>query len=148
MRTLLLSLLILGVCPHAVSQESSSLGFESKKFHYHWDRLIPLDFSVDGLQVKTIFFNNRELNRGVLKGAQFGTRARVEVENTSDKPKNPGFAVAVFDEKDNLLGVASGGTKIGVLKPGKTDAFDLNITQVKERLQRGSYFVISVELVN
>ena len=152
MRTLLLPLLILAQHPNAVSQDivqpSSSLGFESHKLAFHWDRLIPLDFSVDGLQIKTIFFNVRELNTRILKGAQFGTRARVEIINTSDKPKNPGFAVAVFDEKDNLLGAASGGKKIGVLKPGKTASFDLNFHQVKERLQRGSYFYLSVELVN
>ncbi len=83
-----------------------------------------------------------------MKGATFGTRARVEVINTSDKPKNAGFAVAVFDERDNLLGVASGGNVFGVVKSGRTTTFDMNFTQVKERLQRGTYFVVSVELVD
>jgi len=128
-------------------QQSESLGFTSKRFEYHWDRIIPLDFSVDNFLVKTIFFNKRELTKSFLKGAQFGSRARVEVVNMSNKSKNPGFAVAIFDNQDNLIGVASGGSKIGVVKPGKTETFDLNFFQVKERLTRGSYFVISVELI-
>jgi hypothetical protein len=153
MLSLLLPFLILAQDPSAgttqdTTQPLSSLSFISKRFEYHWDRIISLDFSVDDFKVKTIFFNKRELNKSFLKGAQFGTRAKVEVVNMSNKSKNPGFAVAIFDEKDNLLGVASGGSKIGVVKPGKTETFDLNFYQVKERLMRGSYFVISVELIN
>jgi len=152
MLSLLLPLLIFAQEPHVgeqdATQQSEPLSFVSKRSEYQWNRIIPLDLTVDGLKVKTVFFNRREIVRGVLTGAQFGTRARVEVENTSDKSRNPGFAVAVFDDKDNLIGVASGGSNIGVVRPGKTSTFDLNFFQVKERLQRGSYFVISVELVN
>jgi len=127
--------------------QPNSLGFISKRFEYSWDRIIPLDLSLDDFIVKTIFFNKRELTKSFLKGAQFGTRARVEVINTSNKSKNPGFAVAIFDDQNNLIGVASGGSKIRVIKPGKTANFDLNFFQVKERIMRGSYFVISVELI-
>jgi len=127
--------------------QQAPLSFSSVKYKYHWDRIIPLDMSVDELRIKTIFFNKRELAKSFLKGAQFGTRAQVEVENLSSKPKSPGFAVAVFDANDNLVGVASGGTKVGVIKPGKTEKFDLNFFQVTERLQRGAYFYVSVELV-
>jgi len=128
-------------------EKMAPLSFGSAKFDYRWNRIIPLDLTIDELRVKTIFFNKRELAKSFLKGAQFGTRAQVEIENLSSQPKNPGFAVAVFDANDNLIGVAFGGTKVGVIKPGKTDKFDLNFFQVSERLQRGAYFFISVELV-
>jgi hypothetical protein len=124
------------------------LSFASKRAGYEWDRIIPLDLSVDGLSVKSIFFNKRGIAKGPLRGATFGARARVEVANTSDKPKNAGFAVAVFDGSDNLLGVASGGNVFGVVRSGRATAFDLNFFQVKERLQRGAYFVVSVELID
>jgi hypothetical protein len=133
--------------PAQSPEQQAPLSFGSAKFNYHWDRIIPLDMSVDELRVKTIFFNKREIAKGFLKGAQFGTRAQVEIENTSNQPKNPGFAVAVFDVNDNLIGVATGGNKIGIVKPGKTEKFDLNFFQVTERLQRGTYFYICVELV-
>jgi hypothetical protein len=124
------------------------LSFASGRYDFRWDRIIPMDISVDGLKVKTVFFNKREVAKSFLKGAQFGTRAQVEVENLSRQPKNPGFAVAVFDSNGDLIGVASGGNKVGSVRPGKTERFDLNFFQVNERLQRGAYFYISVELVN
>ncbi|MCL1893031.1 MAG: hypothetical protein FWG02_02185 [Holophagaceae bacterium] len=152
MRNLIFPLLILFQCISGQSQEATEpqqapLSFSSLRYNYHWDRMIPLDFSVDNLQIKTIFFNKREINKTFLKGAQFGTRAQVEVQNTSDTSKNVGFAVAVFDERDNLVGVATGGSKLGVVRPGKTRKFDLNFWQVTERVHRGAYFVLSVELV-
>jgi hypothetical protein len=124
------------------------LGFVSKRANFEWDRVIPLDMSVDGLTVKSIFFNKRGIAKGPLRGATFGTRAQVEVVNTSDKQKTTGFAVAVFDDSDNLLGVASGGNTFGTVKSGKTTSFDLGFSQVKERLPRGTYFVVSIELVD
>ena len=93
----------------------------------------------ESVEVVPGFFN-------LLKGAEFGTRAQVEVTNTAKYPRIPGFAVAVLDKDGKLLGVASGGTKFGTVKPGETETFDLNFTQVKERLPLGASFVLSVEL--
>ena len=84
----------------------------------------------------------------IFKGAEFGTRARVEVTNTGTLPKIPGFAVAVMDKDGRLLGAASGGTKFGTVKPGETETFDLNYTQVKERLGAGDTFFFAIELRN
>jgi hypothetical protein len=125
------------------------LSFYSGSFPYQWDRLIPLTVDLDGLKVKSIFFNTRKVEPGffnLLKGAEFGTRAQVEVTNAGKYPKVPGFAVAVVDRDGNLLGVASGGTKLGTVKPGETETFDLNFTQVKERLSKGDHFLLSIEL--
>lgn len=122
------------------------LGFASKRYDFKWDKNLPLGLELDGLKVSSIFFNNRELKAGWLKDANFGTRAQLEVTNTSKQDRIPGFAVAVFDKEGRLLGAASGGTKLGVVKPGETETFDLNFTQVKERLPRGDHFVLSVEL--
>ncbi|HEX9081189.1 MAG TPA: hypothetical protein VF768_02865 [Holophagaceae bacterium] len=125
------------------------LAFYSGTFPYLWNRLIPLSIDLDGLKVKSIFFDIRKPESnffGLLKGAEFGTRAQLEVTNTSKYPKVPGFAVAVLDKDGQLLGVASGGTKLGTVKPGDTETFDLNFTQVKERLPKGDHFVLSIEL--
>ena len=122
------------------------LGFGSRRQDFNWDRLIPLNLEVDGLKVNSVFFNTRELKGAWIKDATFGTRAQVEVTNAAKSDRIPGFAVAVFDKDGQLLGVASGGTKLGVVKAGTTETFDLNFTQVKERLPRGDHFVLSVEL--
>jgi hypothetical protein len=128
-----------------------SLSYAAESFPFGWDRVIPLNLSLDGLKVTSIFFNRRMVQPGffnLLKGAEFGTRAQVEVTNTTKYAKIPGFAVAVLDKDGKLLGVASGGTKVGTIKPGETETFDLNFTQVKERLEKGDRFLLAIELRN
>ena len=132
--------------PAKPAAPASPLGFASHRHDFKWDRLIPLAFEVDGLKVNSVFFNTRELKTGWLKEASFGTRAQLEVTNTAKTDRIPGFAVAVFDKDGNLLGVASGGTKLGVVKAGAIETFDLNFSQVKERLPRGDHFVLCAEL--
>lgn len=133
------------------SAPEASLSFYSESFPFAWDRMIPLTVNLDGLKVTRIFFNKRVVEPGffnLLKGAEFGTRAQVEVTNTGKYPKIPGFAVAVLDKDGKLLGAASGGTKVGTIKPGETETFDLNFTQVKERLAKGDRFLLTIELRN
>jgi hypothetical protein len=128
---------------------AAPLSFYSERFAFSWDRTIPLSINLDGLKVSSIFFNKRIIQPGffsLIKGAEFGTRAQVEVTNTGKFPKVPGFAVAVLDKDGRLLGVASGGTKFGTIEPGGTETFDLNFTQVKERLAFGDKFLLAIEL--
>jgi len=137
--------------PAAAPAVETSLSYYSESFPFAWDRTIPLTVNLDGLKVTSIFFNRRVIEPGffnLLKGAEFGTRAQVEVTNTAKYPKIPGFAVAVLDRDGRLLGVASGGTKVGTIKPGETETFDLNFTQVKERLAKGDRFILAIELRN
>ena len=125
---------------------TAPLSYASGTFRFYWDATIPMSMEVDGLKVKEIYFNVRHSRYSWLKDAEFGTRAHVTVTNTSARPRVPGFAVAVLDADGNLLGVASGGTKVGTVEPGATEDFDLNFTQVKERLPKGATFLFSVEL--
>lgn len=122
------------------------LTFGSVRQPFTWNATLPANLVVDGLKVNTIFFDRREIKSGILKGADFGLRAQLEVTNTSSKPKVPGFAVAVFDAENRLLGVASGGTVFGTVKPGETETFDLNFRYVTERLPLGATYVLSLEL--
>lgn len=132
-------------------QAQAPLSFVAESFPFTWDRVIPMTLDLDGLKVEQIFFNRRVVQPGffnLLKGAEFGTRAQVQVTNTSRFPRIPGFAVAVLDKDGKLLGVASGGTKVGTIKPGETETFDLNFTQVNERLAKGDRFLLAIELRN
>jgi len=137
------------VAATAPMPSAAPLSYYSESFAFTWDRTIPLSINLDGLKVGSIFFNKRMIQPGVFnifKGAEFGTRAQVEVTNTGQRPKVPGFAVAVIDKDGRLLGVASGGTKLGTVKPGETETFDLNFSQVKERLASGDKFLLAIEL--
>ena len=135
----------------AAPAPAAPLSFYSENLPFVWDRMIPLAIDLDGLKVSSIFFNKRVVQSGFfsfIKSAEFGTRARIAVTNTGKVPQVPGFAVAVTDKDGRLLGVASGGTKIGTIKPGETETFDLNFSQVKERLASGDRFLLAVELRN
>jgi hypothetical protein len=127
------------------SQELKPLGFFSQRYPYQWNTVLSLKAEVDGLKLNTIFFNRREIRSWPLEGAEFGTRAQIEVTNTAQKVRVPNFAVAVFDEGDRLLGVATGGTKLMGVRPGSTETFDLNFSRVLQRLPKGTHFVLSVE---
>lgn len=131
----------------AQAPTQTALGFVSLKGRFAWDTLLPVKLDVDGLKVNSVFVNRREISRGPLKGASFGVRAQVEVTNTSDKPRNPGFAIAILDAEDRLLGVASGAPTFRAIRPGETDTFDLSFSHVLERLPRGTSYILSVELM-
>ncbi|BDU71179.1 hypothetical protein [Mesoterricola silvestris] len=131
----------------AKAPPAQPLSFASYRLPFTWNALIPINgVELDGLKVTSIYFNKRETTVWPLKGADFGTRAKVEVSNTAAKGRTPGFSVAVFDAEDRLLGVASGGTKIGSVGAGTTETFDLNFRQVLERLPKGDHFYLSIEL--
>ena len=135
------------VAPAAVPAiELKPLSFFSQKYEFKWDRLLPLTVEVDGLKVNSIFFNRRTSRFSLFKGTDFGTRAQVEVTNTASATRIPGFAVAVFDAEDRLLGVATGGPTIGGVSPGATETFDLSFHQVLERLPKGDHFHLTIEL--
>ncbi|HJU83163.1 MAG TPA: hypothetical protein VJ600_03045 [Holophagaceae bacterium] len=127
-------------------QATGSLSFFSQSYTYYWDRLIKVDANVDGLKINSIFFNVRKPNVALLRSTEWGTRAQVEVTNAGTRTRIPGFAVAVLDGEGKLLGVATGGSKVTGVKPGETETFDLDFTQVKERLPKGEKFMLSVEL--
>ena len=123
-----------------------ALSFASGSFKFYWDTTLPISLDADGLKVTQIYFNVRRSRYSWLKDAEFGARAHLTVTNTSARPRVPGFAVAVLDADGKLIGVASGGTKVGTVAPGETEEFDLNFNQVKERLPKGATFLLSLEL--
>ncbi|MBI3131106.1 MAG: hypothetical protein HYZ13_07095 [Acidobacteria bacterium] len=151
MLAILLAALPLVQAPAAVPQEApkveaTSLSFGTLQQPYLWDRLMKVDLAVDGLKVNSIFFNLRESKVKLFQGPTFGTRAQVEVINTSKVTKVPGFAVAVLDGEGRLLGAATGGSKLTGVKPGETETFDLNFDQVNARIPKGATFLLTVEL--
>jgi len=130
----------------AVPPQPQPLSFFSETFPFHWNQLQTLPINVDGLKVTSIAIGKREPSSKLFQGPDYGSRAVLQVTNTSKRSRVPGFAIAVFDKDGRLLGAANGGTKIGTVKPGTTETFDLSFFQVKDRLPKGDHYVLSVEL--
>lgn len=137
-----------GMVKQAVSipPQPQSLSFFSGTFPFHWDALQTLSINVDGLKVTSLAISKREPKSRLFQGPDYGSRALISVTNTSSRSRTPGFAIAVFDKDGLLLGAANGGTKVGTIKPGATESFDLGFFQVKDRLPKGDHYVLSVEL--
>lgn len=130
--------------PKIVAPAPKALSFASQRTAFKWDQLIPMNLEVDGIKVNSIFFNRKDFR--FFKTVELSARAQLDVTNTASKGRRPGFAVAVFDKEDRLLGVASGGPIFGRLSSGATSTYDLDFSHVVERLANGAYFVLSVEL--
>ena len=125
-------------------KELVPLSFACKRFDFYWNQLIPIKIEVDGLIVKSLTFNKKKLS--IFKNIEFGTKATVIVTNNTNNIRVPGFAVAIFDAENRLLGVASGGPRVGGIQPGQNAVFNLTFDNVVERITKGSYFYFSVEL--
>jgi hypothetical protein len=128
----------------ASAKPVKSLSFISERIPFHWDQLIQLNLEVDGLKINSIFFNKRTLT--LFKTAEFGTHAVVAVTNGANATRIPGFAVAVFDAQDQLVGVATGGPKFGGVPMGDTQSFDLGFSRIVERIPKADHFYLAVEL--
>lgn len=126
--------------------QPQSLSFFSGTFPFHWNESQTLAIDLDGLKVTSLAISKREPKSKLLQGPDYGSRALIYVTNTSKRSRTPGFAIAVFDKEGRLLGAANGGTKLGTVKSGATESFDLGFFQVKDRLPKGDHYVLSVEL--
>lgn len=71
--------------------------------------------------------------------------AEVAISNTSERSQRVGIAVALFDDAGRLLGVASAGNKIGVIKAGQQSRFRLSFDDVNLEAHRATAFQISLE---
>ena len=59
-----------------------------------------------------------------------------------------GLAIALFDAEDRLLAVASGGSKLASIKPGRRKTFTLDFDGVFAEANRAVTFQVSLEPKN
>jgi hypothetical protein len=71
--------------------------------------------------------------------------ARVAVSNTADKALKVGVAIALFDGEGRLLAVASGGSRLSAIKPGRQKTFSLVFDGVNAEAHKATTFDISLE---
>jgi len=93
----------------------------------------------DGIRLDDVRFGTRRLARSPIDVML----ARVSVSNESDLPIDVGVAVALLDEQDRLVGVASGGPLN--VRPEKSRVFNLTFEGVGRAASRAATFRISVE---
>ena len=74
-----------------------------------------------------------------------GPKVKVSISNLGTAAAKIGVAIAVTDADGQLVGVASGGTKLFPLRAGRQIVYTLSVDSVRAELSKGTVFRISVE---
>jgi hypothetical protein len=115
---------------------------------YQFKHGVALEMSVpnrSGLRLDTVTFSMPETVDGRLTVASGQLRAQVVVSNLGSVPRKIGLAIALFDDDDRLLAVASGGSKLASIKPDRSRSYNLVFDGVFAEANRATIFQISLE---
>jgi len=118
----------------------------SKRYQFK-DRVV-LEMSVptkSGLRLDTVRFVMPETVEGRLTVASGLLRAQIVVSNLAAEARKVGLAIALYDDHDRLLAVASGGSKLASIKPDRSRTYNLVFEGVFAEALRATTFQISLE---
>jgi hypothetical protein len=125
---------------------AAAAGLVSKRYEFKDGVLLEIGASTPGgLRLDSVQFRLPGRNGDRLARAGGLVRARVAVSNTTEKPLKAGLAVALFDDEGRLLSVASGGTNVRAIRPGRQKRFTLMFEGANAEAHRASTFLISLE---
>lgn len=118
---------------------------------YQFKSGVVLEMSVptrSGLRLDTVTFEMPETVEGRLTVASGLLRAKVVVSNLGSDARKVGLAIALYDDEDRLLAVASGGSKLASIKPDRARTYSLVFEGVFAEALRATTFQISLEEKN
>jgi len=121
-------------------------GLLSKEYHFKDGVMLEIGESTDdGLRLDSVRFRLPAMLDG--EHSRTGGVARVEValSNTTGAGLKAGIAVALFDDADRLLGVASGGSTLIPVKSNRQKRYTLVFDNVNGEAHRATTFQISIE---
>ena len=98
-----------------------------------------------GLRLDGIRFRFPDESAGALMRLRGVAKADVAVSNVGDTARRVGVAIALYDAAGNLVGVASGGSKMLALRPDRQATYTLAFEDVKLHSRHAKTFRITVE---
>lgn len=98
-----------------------------------------------GLRLDTIRFDLPATVDGKIVRTGGLAQARVAVSNTGEGSRKVGIAVAVYDDENRLLGVASGGIALFPLKSGRQGTYACIFENVNAEIASATKFQITIE---
>lgn len=122
-----------------------SADFYCKKFDVVLDQWIKIDDGPKPVIVQDLKFEfpsyigPKKLN---IKGID---QAVVNFKNYGNIPLKVKIAIALFDEEDNLVGCGTTSSKFITTKAGKEEKVVVAFNNVKSRLEKAKYFLLTVE---
>jgi len=141
--------LLAALCVAALATATAHAELLSKRYEFK-DGVV-LEISVptrSGLRLETVRFQMPPTAEGRLTRATGLLEATVAVSNIAKEARKVGLAIALFDAEDRLLAVASGGSKLASIKPGRRKTFTLDFDGVFAEANRAVTFQISLEAKN
>lgn len=145
MRSALIRPLVLG-CVLALACSLAVGGMVSKQFEFREGVTLEIGAATDdGLRLDSVQFalpksaGSEHPRTGGLSAVQ------IALSNTSEQSRMVGVALAVFDGDGRLVGVASGGSKLLPLKPGRQKTYTLVFDHVNVGMHRARTFRITLE---
>jgi hypothetical protein len=98
-----------------------------------------------GLRLDSVYFEMPPKTSGRLTAADRPVTAVVAVSNTSEEARKAGLALALYDDDGRLLAVASGGSKLGWVKPGRQQSFSLVFGGAYSEAHLATTFQVTLE---
>ena len=142
-RSIAVGLVLVGLLVLAPLDEASLL---SKEYHFKDNVKLEIGESTsDGLRLDSVRF---QLPATVgEKYSRTGGVVKVEVaiSNVTGAALKAGIAVALFDEMNRLVGVASGGSKLMAVKGNRQKNYVLVFDNVNGEAYKATTFLISIE---
>jgi hypothetical protein len=144
MRSVMLGTMILAVA--AINVPATHAELLSKSYVFKAGVTLELGAETgDGLRVDSVKFKlPATVGERTSRVAGLAT-AHVAVSNTGTSSQKVGVALALFDDEGRLLGVASGGTSLVAIKPGRQKAYTLVFDNVNTLAHRATKFQLSLE---
>jgi hypothetical protein len=103
------------------------------------------DETGDGLRLDSVEFQVPQSREGRKMRVGGLVRVKVAVSNLGEKPRKVGVAVALIDAEGGLLGVASGGSALGSVRPDRQVTFTLVFDHVNRLSASAASFKVAME---
>jgi hypothetical protein len=114
----------------------------SKRYRFSANQNLTIELSAGGTAVRSVLFEFP----GAVMGFRSSHRAKVKVVNEGEQSVKLGLSIALFDDQDRLVGVATAGTRGISLKPGEESDFNLPFHNLTEHLESAAFFFIAIEI--
>ena len=116
----------------------------SKTIKWDNEKWLPVELSSEGVEIREIRFAvEGGIHWNPLR-AGIGPQAFVQVRNTASQPMKMAVAIALFDDKNTLIG-ATESANIGSLDPGEAKEIKMTFRDVKRKFFEAKTAQIALE---
>jgi hypothetical protein len=139
-----IALMVVAAAALAMTVPAVDAALTSKHYEYKSGVKLTTDVELgEGLKLDSVMFlTPSSVGKGFWKSGLL--KAEVAISNFGQAARKLGIVIALFDDNERLLGVATHGTTFP-LKPERQAVYTLEFTNVNSEVFKATKFTISVE---